>query len=131
MINIHDTACCGMREINGLSWARPLNNTTQVLKDIYNYRSYDNRQYVRPAVYVFTQASSVKNPKLPSAVYGARLAKFIRAQNLGPVVSTRPAMNPNSGNYVRAFTWTPDWAAFDGWIIQQNKRKKTLTKRKK
>ena len=129
MIDIRDTACCGMREVNGLSWTS--SNPTQTLKGIYNHRGYYDRRLVRPAVYIFTQASHEKNPKSPVSTYGTRLAKFIRSQDLGPVVSTRPSLNPNSGNYVRAFTWTPDWVAFDAWIIQQNKRKKTLTKRKK
>ena len=122
MITISNTVCCGMKEISGLSFNK--SGLKETLRSIYNHRTYYDSAPVRGAVYLFTQASGRKNPPLRTA-YGMRLAKFIRSKHLGSVVSTRPAMNRNSGNYIRTFAWTPDWTAFNRWY------KKGLTKRRK
>lgn len=39
---------------------------------------------------------------------GAKLAAFIGKKKLGPLISSRAVVNPNSGNKIKVWMWTVD-----------------------
>jgi hypothetical protein len=65
------------------------------------------------AYFIFSQAGK-ENP------YGEELAKLIKKLKLGRVYSTGWKTNPNSGNPVKVWIWTPSYKAFKKWY-QENK----------
>jgi hypothetical protein len=52
---------------------------------------------------------------------GLTLARFIRKNNLGVVVSTKPSINPGHRGTLRAWIWTPNKRAFKRWQAKMKK----------
>src|SRR3990167_11335528 len=52
---------------------------------------------------------------------GITLASYIRKHNLGAVVSTKGAVNPNHQGTLRAWIWTPNKAALWKWQVAEKK----------
>lgn len=40
---------------------------------------------------------------------GRYLAEFIREKELGNLIETEQRVNPNSGNHIRMWVWSPEW----------------------
>lgn len=51
-----------------------------------------------------------------SKKYGDNLKKFIVEHKLGRVIKTRGAKNPNSGNEVECFVWTPNMKNLEAYF---------------
>jgi hypothetical protein len=97
----HMPNCCGMRELVGASEATNLIRAERVIADIANPTHRRN--------YCIVTFNGLRS-------YTGRLATVIKRNNLGAVVGLpEAARNPNSGNIITAYLWTPDWAALDKW----------------
>lgn len=57
--------------------------------------------------------------------YGANLYNYIRKHKLGTVVKSVKRQNPNSGNSVVAYLWTPNKKAMKAWC-QKNLKPKNV-----
>jgi hypothetical protein len=53
--------------------------------------------FFRGQTYIFSDAVKMGN--------GVRLARLIKKYKLGPVTSTPPAVNPNSGRKIKVWVW--------------------------
>lgn len=111
--------CCGVKEAHGIQEITdPKHNLLSICKRfVMNYTgdSYSYYARCRPmrltmitcAHIVFSQAVG-RNHGGNMGNYGEALAKFITEHNLGEVIETNPTRNPNSGNRVTAWLWTPN-----------------------
>lgn len=118
-MELNETSCCGMNEIEGLSHSRTAKEAMlafcQYIEDEeggdYNYDTGDyepTRTSLRPlAQYVFTGTTDAK--------YGPQFKAYILENKLGSVVESRAKRNPNSGNMVRAWIWTPSTKSLKAW----------------
>lgn len=73
----------------------------------------------------FTDSHSpiIKDNKwLPWKAYGQPFADFIVEEKLGTVVHIPPAENPNTGNEVEMWVWTPDMEALEKWCFANIKQ---------
>lgn len=86
-VEVDDTNCCGIKEINGLG--DPIENVVSV----YEYGTRFG------AVLITDKVSTGK---------GKTTVDFIRRYKLGKVVSTPEFKNPNTGNVIRAWIWLID-----------------------
>jgi hypothetical protein len=81
---------------------------------IYGLWRFDARALVREtldwgaAMYVFSDAQDEGN--------GAVLATFIRKNKLGKLVESCWEENPNSGNMIKTWIWTPDVDELRGYL---------------
>lgn len=124
--------CCGLHEINGISEYRDDNEDvlfallttdeggefdpkTDTFKEL---RSLDTEKLLSGSHVVFTQASKTR----VKSGYGYNLANLIEKEKLGTVVAGDPSRNPNSGNYVHPFIWTPDKKGIRAWAKRNNVR---------
>ncbi len=53
---------------------------------------------------------------------GARLAAFLTKLDIGTVVESPTSRNPNSGNRIRVWIFTPDRRKFYNWAREQNEK---------
>jgi len=88
------TSSCGMVELHTLSVP-----TKNLLEEV-------NR--TRYALVVFSDSEGRGN--------GNRLYADIVDHELGRVVRTDAKRNPNTGNDIRAFAWSPDYAALKAYL---------------
>lgn len=87
---VERTECCGMAYLSYLD-----GGPIDCLASLASWQNYDGNY--KPLV-VFADATCYGN--------GARLATFIRKNDLGEVFDTGPGVhNPNSGNKVKAYLW--------------------------
>lgn len=127
-ISIDRFECCGLAEIDGISYAgykgkdgpkrtvidlfcdteERWNNDTQDYDDILVLDESDD---LRAAAFIFTQASSTKKPQ----GYGYDLKAYIEREGLGTVVVAAPGANPNTGNIIHTFVWTLDERGIVKW----------------
>lgn len=87
--------CCGMQEL------MQIHDDDDPLKSVMSVDPHDQ---------AFIIFSSVKE-LVGGYEVGNRLARFIEKNKLGKVLSSNPAVNPNSKNHVKAFVWTINKAA--------------------
>ena len=109
-------SCCGVREIYGVNEHRTgLAVLRRFAAHIYDpekpYVVYSGNARFRFAF--FTQAS--RPGHTPPATYGERLAACIRRSNVGNVIETEEAINPNSGNNLKMWVWQVDHDALKAW----------------
>lgn len=94
-----EMSCCGMREITELSLT---SGPADATRKFISRARYDRWSF---AFVTFNGRAS----------YCAPFAKFIRKHKLGKVVGVGPKKNPNSGNSIVAYLWTPNRRALEGW----------------
>ena len=88
--------CCGLTEIFGIEDMTP--------KEVWNYLlDYGPDQ----AAIIFTQARP-PGPRRKRDAYGDHLMAWLKKRNLGQVIASREAVNPNTGNLLRTYVWTPN-----------------------
>jgi len=115
-LNMGNLTCCGVKEISELS-------TFETPMEVF--KAFAGLTYLRRGpVYVETdnEYKLVKDAPQPferfryvifsqavkRATYGTAFAKFIEKYKLGTLQSTEFNINPNSGNYLKIWTWTVD-----------------------
>lgn len=118
MIDFNILTCCGLVELDGISYSK---SPTNIFIDIFDccvpcdYYTViadetEIKHYAEDAVHdkfsaahaIFTQASRTRK----QSGYGFNLARYIEKNNLGTVIASAPAKNPNTGNYIVTFVWT-------------------------
>lgn len=95
-MEIRGTSCCGISELVNIGY----NSPEQVLANVKSWAAPGGGGGNRAHLYF----SSVTREK-----YGEALEAFILEHNLGSVVSTPSKRNPNSGNAIKGWFWTPNW----------------------
>lgn len=104
------TECCGLRLLYGIGGQLPLD---VVYTTCVNIR--DHREYRDGAHYAFTDNTGRDDD------YGQQLKEFIEENNLGTVIETSFERNPNSGNQLKIFVWTPDREACINFADQHDR----------
>lgn len=94
-----NTSCCGVSEIDGLDIdpKRTLLNLCEMKFEEDSWDEYRTEQ----AFILFTDIAEGKDS------CGEYLAKYIKEHKLGYTVQTRAKTNPNSGNKIKAWLWSP------------------------
>lgn len=106
MINLVETSCCAMQEINNLSHAK---TPEDALAGIRNDLHRD-----RPAFVIFTGvvkrrvADHASNRK---DNYGKAFADYLTKNKFGTVYrGVRPVRNHNTDNHVKVWIWVPNYS---------------------
>lgn len=118
----NNTLCCGISEISGISAYRSAEEA--IIDTLTNEDKWDadTQEYVRAleipeaAHLIFTQAQRTK----ALTGYGFKIANYIEKNNLGTVIRTPPAKNPNSRNYIITFVWTLNEKGIERWAEFRN-----------
>lgn len=113
-ISVQDLECCGLKEFDGIiNYPDPamaiLALCAKLSDSSVSYGIWGPHHF---------EPANLRLGQMPFAhlimsqagkeTYGMRLAKFIRANKLGRVTSGPPNRNPNTGNQVKVFIWTPN-----------------------
>ena len=132
--DLQSTSCCGLGEIEGLSsYTDPEDFLIHLLTEVDDHYDYDKGAYTgKPmrsdtettyAHILFTEA--VAKGARKASRYGLNLANYIQKNNLGTVVQTaEQRRNPNSGNLISAFLWTPNQKGIAAWYKRMLKEGK-------
>lgn len=129
MISIRSTSCCGLREVQGISNynGKCRIGVTAMLRALMIPPGHvwsPREKLMRPAfpMVLFTQATANKDAAY-RLCYGDQIHQAITRLKLGTVTVTEPVRNGNSGNTIRAYIWTPDWAAAEKFLIAENTKR--------
>lgn len=96
---LKDTSCCGLKEIDGLSCS-PEQTVDELCEELFEEPVSCFIDNPDMAFILFTDAVKYKN--------GQELARFIQKHDLGTVYGARARTNPNSGNKIKAWIWSPN-----------------------
>lgn len=99
--------CCGVIDVDGASTARNESSTKVFVECVLETALNINDEDALPAHLIFTQARGDRHRR----GYGFRIAGYIRKHGLGTVTVSSANQNPNTGNYITVFVWTPNEAA--------------------
>lgn len=114
MIEFNSLICCGVVELDAISYSKsPIDIFINIIDDYYCDPGIDEaeiKHYAENVVddkfsaahAIFTQASRTRK----KSGYGFNLARYVEKNNLGTVIASAPAKNPNTGNYIVTFVWT-------------------------
>lgn len=91
-VTLDETKCCGVKEIDGLSYT---DTPQEALKDVWD--SYHNRGNDCRFM-IFTGVTNEK--------YGQKFRNLIIKEKLGKVIETESKVNPNSDNPIKVWVWT-------------------------
>lgn len=123
MIVSREIACCGVRELSGLSGHR---SAAAAIRAFIANASYTPDHIQKGVVYpprfrfaVFSQASQ---PMGKQASYGERFATYLTKMKLGEVTETATHVNPNSGNNLKVWVWAVDHDAMIEWMKKDRTR---------
>ena|SRR3990167_9141073 len=111
-IEIIDTACCGLLEIDGLSH---YNNSKEAMLDVCHELELKYNSKPNCAFLLFTGV--VKDE------YGQKFAEYIRKHKLGTVKAGGESYNPNSTHIINAWLWKVDGQRLKQWYVKNNKDK--------
>ncbi len=100
---IRDTSNCGMKELHNLTAA-----PKAFIQEAYTQRN-------RAALIIFSDSEH--------RGYGNLLFTEIVDYALGRVVRTDAKRNPRSGNAIRAFAWSPDYAAVGRYLTPKTAKR--------
>jgi hypothetical protein len=106
---------CGVSILYGIWGQLPRNIVHKVL----NERHSSDLRKTREAFVMFSDTDNDSNGG------GNALYKYILDHNLGPIVEFGPRKNPNSGNMIKLWVWTPPHASLEPtekWLPVQGKR---------
>ncbi len=99
-----EISCCGIMEFNGVSRV-----DLQTLVDEALNAEYDGLEAgEEPAFLFFSDIAQNNKPGVANS--GWKIARQITAKKLGAVKVIGTKKNPNSGNMLTMWVWTPDWA---------------------
>lgn len=95
MAHLRETSSCGIRELHGLS-SRPKDD----LRAVVGGRRYGHL--------FFSDNTNTGN--------GQRLAETIVNFGLGPIAESVPNRNPQTGNTIIGWVWTPDYPSIQKFL---------------
>lgn len=101
MTYLNNTSCCAVDEINGID-EKPKDVLISICDE--KYGGGDSKQ----AFIIFTD-------NVTEYSHGENLAKYIKKNKLGSLQVTRARKNPNSGNLVKVWIWTPNERKLKMW----------------
>ena len=108
-LTIFRTSNCGVLELSGISTYKDPEEVVAVFARRASYTDF------KVAFVTFTGVTVARDPLHNAVVrtddYGQALQNYIEAKKLGEVVCTKSTFNPASGNDIRVWIWTPDFAA--------------------
>ena len=106
MARLEGTPCCGVNFIDEISVD---SSTTVTLMDVC-FKKYEGEwgEVEEQAFLIFTDNVS-------ESIAGKNLAKFIEEHELGIIVKTRQRKNPNTGNSVKVWVWSPNERNLKAW----------------
>lgn len=132
--------CCGIKELDGLSYCRPSCSTPrtieQLLKEFCEHQyspeehAYRGKNYFQCRFVIYSMPVRLSEAANP----GDQLTAFIQQHNLGTVTLAGQGVNPNSNNELKVWLWTindqalGDWyrahgcPSFAAWTNQQTKK---------
>lgn len=116
-MEIQAVNCCGIREISGISGHKPEAVMKAFAKKVYgdgkSHTDVWSYHYQRPhgENWRYAVFSAAARGKKAAPRYGDALRAYILKHKLGEVVETGVAVNPNSGNNLKAYIWTVDHEA--------------------
>jgi len=90
-------ASCGISILSGVTRSLPKDIVYKVLHE----RSRHDKKTIREAFVMFSDTDHDGNRG------GNALAAYIRENQLGDIVEAGPRMNPNSGNQIKMWIWSP------------------------
>ena len=115
---LESTNCCGVDEIAGLA-----DTPEETLKDVCyekyplkNSNCWYDEEGEEQAFILITD--TVKRG------FDKKLVDYIRLNKLGVVIGTKPKKNPNSGNRIRAWLWSPNEKNLNKWFKSLLKKEK-------
>lgn len=132
MALIHGLGCCGAKELRGISLEgrkggrfSPTVLIRKFGREAYNIGdpptlNRDGTSWEVPEIearfryVIFTQATHKKDTDKEG--YGEKFAAFITRMKFGTLIATEPGRNPNSGNQLKLWVWTPDHAAIKKFL---------------
>ena len=103
-MDIANTECCGVKELDGIDGYRTTDRLMFALCELL----FDDGPQM--AFLTFTDLTRRK--------YGKNLQAYIKKHRLGSVISTQGRRNPNSGNTIKHYTWTPNFTAMKKWYAK-------------
>lgn len=96
---------CGAYLVYDLRSTSPKTQTRKIAAEVAE-------TYRRAAFYIFSDHAE-NSP-------GSRLADFLKEINCGKVIATESRVNPNSGNKIRVWMYTPSVAKLRAWLKDDN-----------
>lgn len=117
-MHLRTTECCGFREICELSRTGTGEDAVKEFCRLNMRARYIGGSFTIKQVLqlhfshvLFTEVQ----PKGAIVGYGKRLADYIEEHNLGTIVASTIATNPNSRNRLRGYIWTINKRALTAW----------------
>lgn len=107
-MEINDTRCCGLKEIDGLSG---YDNPKEAMLDLCKIMREDHDLPPNFAYILFTGV--IKDG------YGQRFTNFIRRNKLGSVRAGKQTRNPNSSNVINAWLWQINIEGLNRWYSKK------------
>lgn len=142
-MELEDTQCCAIKEINGLSdYADPahaMNNLCEQLQDDDLYGDGDDGHYDHNNNWIPTKSGKLQIPGLITftgvvkwekgagrtgdVTYGPKFAAFIMKEKLGAVTQSPLTTNRinHPGRQIRAWMWKPNVKQLNAWWAKQQK----------
>lgn len=114
-----------MYELNGVREFLDVEDDVDFLRDLYEEcKQHDeDDEWVWPAAIVFNDAGRSAGWNIPAYRGDAAkaFAAFIKKHGLGPVVSSRWKVNPNTGNPIKVWVWNVNAKACDRLLARKEK----------
>lgn len=88
---------CGVSILSGLNSTHPKDVVNKILKE----RAPTDRKFIREAFVMFSDTDN------RGTKGGNALCAYIKDNKLGNIVEFGPRMNPNTGNMIKLWIWTP------------------------
>jgi hypothetical protein len=92
---------CGVTLATGLSSQTPEDFVYKILCE----RNYADPKTIREAFVVFSDIDYIGG--------GNAICAYIRKNNLGTILETEARQNPNTGNFIRVWVWSPPHKSLD------------------
>lgn len=96
---------CGASVLSGITHTKP----SQIVDKILKERSSTDKKYTREAFVLFSDID--RHPNYETG--GNALCRFIKDNKLGDILEAGPRMNPNTGNMIKMWIWSPPHASLD------------------
>ena len=125
MANVDSMTCCGVDELSGISRQAPEGTILDLLRD--GGEGFETDHDILKGDKRFTIFTQATKRRGGPRGYGERLSKYIVDSGMGSVVGIGgDVKNPNSGNYLKVFVWTMDWAGVLAWLKKDLKNRYEL-----
>jgi len=100
---------CGVTVLMNVVFASP----EQIVHKIMKERHPKDNKTIREAFVIFSDKVRDDAEAAQYIGTGQRLADYIRANACGEIIEMGPRMNPNSGNMIKIWVWSPAHESLD------------------